>query len=413
MKKKIAIIGSGIAGVSLIKAFTDLKEKNLSSSMKDVELAITLIEKEENIFQTYKKNASGNPVAVIHYPVTKNAQLLKLCIFGQKKTKEWLLNLEKRYATIIYNTPGLIHIPKNIPEEQKWKDIFHQNAFYEKYFIDENFTKTLSSNLSLKIGLWDSSGIWLNPRKFMFFCLKDSLKKNHENISVIYKTKISGLECADKGVLLTGKKDGHPFCMNFDKVIIASGSGVKDILDNSSFYKESSGKVILNDIPKMDISTGQMTKIYLDKNNSKSIPKFIFCKGGYVTPKINNCIYSGSTYESTVNNDPFIIKNNNLINLKRVEQFLKTNIEKRFIKHRRSERCISGDRMPLAGRVKSSKTNDVFLLTALGSRGFSYAPLLSEIIAKEIFEDFGYSYLHKEESIFNDILRMVVPSRIV
>ena len=74
---------------------------------------------------------------------------------------------------------------------------------------------------------------------------------------------------------------------------------------------------------------------------------------------------------------------------------------------------MSGDRMPLAGRVKSSKTNDVFLLTALGSRGFSYAPLLSEIIAKEIFEDFGYSYLHKEESIFNDILRMVVPSRIV
>ena len=413
MKKKIAIIGSGIAGVSLIKAFTDLKEKNLSSSMKDKELAITLIEKEENIFQACKKNASGNPVAVIHYPVTKNTQYLKLCILGQKKTKEWLLNLEKKFSTIIYNTPGLIHIPKNIPEEKKWEDIFHKNAFYEKYFIDESFTKTLSSNLSCKIGLWDSSGIWLNPRKFMFFCLKDSLKKNHGDINIIYKTEISAIEYAEKGVLLTGKKDEHPFTMNFDKVVIASGSGIKVILDNSFFYRESSGQVILNDIPKMDISTGQMTKIYLGKDNLNSIPKFIFCRGGYVTPKINNCIYSGSTYESTFNSDPFIIKKNNLINLKRVEQLKKLNIENRFIDHRRSDRCISGDRMPLAGRVKSSKTNDVFLLTALGSRGFSYAPLLSEMIAKEIFEDFGYSNLQKEESIFNDILHMVVPSRIV
>ena len=56
MKKKIAIIGSGIAGVSQIKPFTYLKEKNLSSRMKDVELPITLIEKKNILLKNIKNN---------------------------------------------------------------------------------------------------------------------------------------------------------------------------------------------------------------------------------------------------------------------------------------------------------------------------------------------------------------------
>ena len=130
MKKKIAIIGSGIAGISLIKALADRKNKKLSSSIKDLETSITLIERGKNIFQTNEQNASGNPVAVIHYPVTKNTKYLNLCMLGQIKTKEWLLNLEKKYSTIVYNMPGLLHLPKNFPEEQRWQDIFYENSIY-------------------------------------------------------------------------------------------------------------------------------------------------------------------------------------------------------------------------------------------------------------------------------------------
>ncbi|HEY2255300.1 MAG TPA: FAD-dependent oxidoreductase, partial [Variovorax sp.] len=44
-------------------------------------------------------------------------------------------------------------------------------------------------------------------------------------------------------------------------------------------------------------------------------------------------------------------------------------------------RCASGDRRPLVGPLRPEEPDGIWLLTALGSRGLSFAALCAELLA--------------------------------
>ena len=74
MLKKVGIIGSGVAGMTLLKALADQTLVKNSSKTDKLNLQIVLIERGKNFFDTFARSPSFNPVVVIHNPVTSRKE---------------------------------------------------------------------------------------------------------------------------------------------------------------------------------------------------------------------------------------------------------------------------------------------------------------------------------------------------
>ena len=74
MLKKVGIIGSGVAGITLLKALVDQTAERNSSKNNNLNLQIVLIEKGRNFFDTFAGSPSSNPVVVVHNPVTSRTE---------------------------------------------------------------------------------------------------------------------------------------------------------------------------------------------------------------------------------------------------------------------------------------------------------------------------------------------------
>jgi len=138
MLKKVGIIGSGVAGVTLLKALADQTPAKNSSKKEKLNLQIVLIERGRNFFDTFARSPSFNPVVVIHNPVTSRTGYQFFCNQGIKTTSSWVSSLEERFNTRIAHKPGLLHLPKNIHEQRKWENIFNKNSFYQQNVVEKN-----------------------------------------------------------------------------------------------------------------------------------------------------------------------------------------------------------------------------------------------------------------------------------
>ena len=225
MLKKVGIIGSGVAGVTLLKALADQTIAKNSSKTNKLNLQIVLIERGRNFFDTFSGTPSSNPVVVIHNPVTSRTQYQLFCNQGIKTMSSWITSLEKRFKTRIAHKPGLLHLPKNIHEQKKWENIFNKYSFYEKNIVEKSIlNKYLKKNISDDIGIWDPNGFWLNPRKFLLLCLKDVVGIFNKDAKILMGTEVRKIEVLDKGVLLKVRTNDSESEVFFDKVILATGS---------------------------------------------------------------------------------------------------------------------------------------------------------------------------------------------
>ncbi len=112
MLKKVGIIGSGVAGVTLLKALADQTLAKNSSKTNKLNLQLTLIERGRNFFDTFTGSPSSNPVVVIHNPVTSRTEYQLFCNQGIKTVSSWITSLEGRFKSRIAHKPGLLHVPK-------------------------------------------------------------------------------------------------------------------------------------------------------------------------------------------------------------------------------------------------------------------------------------------------------------
>ena len=84
MLKKVGIIGSGVAGITLLKALVDQTAVRTSSKTNNLNLQIVLIERGRNFFDTFARSPSSNPVVVVHNPVTSRTEYQFFCNQGIK-----------------------------------------------------------------------------------------------------------------------------------------------------------------------------------------------------------------------------------------------------------------------------------------------------------------------------------------
>ena len=408
---KVGIIGSGVAGITLLKALVDQTLARTSSKTNKLNLQIVLMEKGRNFFDTFARSPSSNPVVVIHNPVTSRTEYQFFCNHGIKIMSSWIASLEERFKTRIAHKPGLLHLPKNMHEQKKWENIFNKNSFYQKNIVEKSFlNKYLKKNTSSDIGIWDPNGFWLNPRKFLILCLKDVARVFNKDAKILMGTEVQKIKFLDKGVMLTVKTNDSESEVVFDKVIIATGSKTEELLNRNSLYfgeEDCSGKTL-----NLHTNSGQLSRFIIPKEYYQFFPNFIFCKGGYVTPLIRKAVYSGSSYDKIKNEDSFLIDKNNKYNFARICNIYDSFNTSIKVSYYRSERCTSSDKLPLVGKIGKRSNSNLYIFSALASRGFSYGPLLAEILATEIISEICNSSV-ENEGTFERFKQLVTPFRSV
>jgi len=106
------------------------------------------------------------------------------------------------------------------------------------------------------------------------------------------------------------------------------------------------------------------------------------CRDGYVTPIQEEMHYAGGTFDESTP-DATVIESDNDANFSRAARILPRVFEKVGSEVRAGwagVRCVSRDRVPVVGEIDDG----VYASLAMGSRGFTWAPLAGELLASMI-----------------------------
>ena len=179
----------------------------------------------------------------------------------------------------------------------------------------------------------------------------------------IFDAEITQISRRDMALILD-IKDGRQYA--FDVIVLATGASLPDILTLLSI-----------DGVRIDITSGQVSHIPEQPALADLQAGLSF--GGYLTPSHNGFHELGATFDrSGCDNfdDAAFAHNRNLLPpaLKQLFGHLDS------AEGRISQRASTPDRNPVVGRLDDG----IYVLGAVGARGFTLAPLLGEYLAAEI-----------------------------
>jgi len=328
---KIAIIGSGIAGSSAAHAAA-----NHGMQVDVYEYG-----------QEAACGTSSNPVAAMYPRFSANnssyAHLIAQSYFFADRLYSKFQNEYKR--------TGLLFSHFNEYQE----DWLQQMVGLDRKDIFQQFTEAeMKKEFKLKSkGLKVLQGGYLFPQALCQALLR------HEKIKIYTEHCFENTYENNSKISLnfSNQKNNN----QYDAVVIASGAG------------------LLNVIPSLKISKGQLVGLKNSQDIACSLP---INSEGYILPSIDGVTWIGSTHEkdfqdllpsSEATNDLIIRTEKNFkVNLGSIDGAL---TEARL-------RLGSKDRLPIAGKISSD--HNIYAIGALGSRGFSLAPLMGELIASQI-----------------------------
>ncbi len=180
---------------------------------------------------------------------------------------------------------------------------------------------------------------------------------------VIIDADIINITRHEHGLVLLAK-DGRQF--DFEQIVVATGAGLP-----ASLHQLAITGV------RVDITAGQVSHIPEQATLAPLAAGLSF--GGYLTPCHNGFHELGATFDRSgqgINDADAFCQNRDLLppGLKD----LLTHLE--GCSGRTSQRASTPDRNPIVGQL----AKDVFVLGAVGARGFTVAPLLGEYLAAQI-----------------------------
>ncbi len=330
---RVAIIGSGIAGGSAAYALSN------RGAIVDV-------------YESSNKITSGtssNPVAALYPRFSSNNSPYAYLI------AQTYFYADKIYAQFSkeYKRSGLLFT--------------HSNSYQAEWvqsMIDlkrEDIFQTLSANeMHNKYG-FKSKGLKVHPGGYFFPKLLCKALLNHPNINV------STNHCFKKWFSRNNKIELNfanlPSQNNYDALIIANGLGLKNL------------------IPNLKVSKGQLVGLTAEQKFKVDLP---LNSEGYILPRVDGVTWIGSTYEREFTDlRPSSEECMKLISKTEENFHFKLNTKEEVLIEARL-RVGTKDRLPVAGKICSNE--NIYVLGALGSRGFSLAPLLGEFLASQIYD---------------------------
>ena len=328
-KKKIGIIGTGIAACSVAYAAVQ--------NGSDVEM----FESAESI----AAGASGNPVAAMYPRFSVNNSPYSFL------TAQSYFFAEKLYKQMpnAYKNTGLLFTHSNNYQEEWIQDIKNLNR--------DDLFQILDKKEMEKLYGFKSDGLLVKKGGYLFPKLICREMTAHPEI------KITLNHCFDKW-----SKNGSKLDIEFlnqekkcayDDLIIANGPSLEKYLSG------------------LKISKGQLVGLKGDQSIDLNLP---VNSAGYILPKLENITWIGSSHEKEYE-DIQVSYEVGAELIKRINKNFKTDlISEPGILMEARLRTGSKDRLPLAGKIEEN----VYAIGALGSRGFSLGPILGEHVASLI-----------------------------
>lgn len=220
-------------------------------------------------------------------------------------------------------------------------------------------------------GLFYARGRAIRPDRLLAHMMGD--------LPVMYDTTVTGLSSAG-GVVRLESADGAELV--FDAVVLASGADLQGLLAEGGLA------------PPLGISYGQVSHVPAGEDAATDGLATGVSFGGYLTPALDGFHDLGATFT----HDPFdetdaaAVIAGHAHNLGLLPAFWRDRMavpDEHDFGARIRRRASLPDRRPLAGPVRTtgpSTGRDIWVLGGLGARGFTLAPLLGEMLAAEILQ---------------------------
>ena len=345
--KKIGIVGAGVAGLAL----------SYCLSLRGAKVKV--FEAKSSAVTEGSGSSAGIVSPYLGLAHTPRTQFLHEAFhFTFNKLKSEFSEAFKHCGSI------------NLPFNQRLRRFVEEG--YVNNFPDEMVTHLGPEELSKLSGVSiKSDGLYL-PEAGVFYP------------KIFLKILLSqGLELFTNYQVVDFKPVGNSIQLSFDGADVQEFDCV--IFCNSHWLKE------IPQAYKLQLSGLSGQSINLEASSSSKTLKTILSYGGALTPSFlmqgKEVHYCGSSYRFEEDSSPEEEASKILQKLEDSELKLSFSAKDIYSNHR-SYRCTTPDRLP---RVDSISNPNVFALVGLGSRGFSSAFYLAEILAEEIFGGFTSS----------------------
>ncbi len=342
-RKTIGIIGAGLAGAAAAWA------------LARVGFDVTVFEAKGGSAQ----GSSGNSLGILHRLVSQDHNLSSQWVeCGITTTLRWLDELEAI-------SPG--------------EGLGALGAVCGVLQMNDDCSELVS---------WDPRGAWISPRRFVDACLLGAVKFGAK---INYNSRVDrvGVDaCLQVCETDRGKKNFY-----FDDVVVCSASDLNRLLSDACL--------------KLNLLRGTVSSYFISKEFSLPC---VICASGYATPVVEGEMIVGASYERiSESSEPSVsalegdatdtnIESQvaNIDRLRIISPKLAEHCAHLIPKERTSIRAATLDRMPHVGRVlaleppltpsisrieQMPRSDRIWVLGGLGSRGLTSAPLGAEIIA--------------------------------
>ncbi len=315
---KPVIIGGGIAGASIAKAF-------LRRGIKPV-----IIDPHPDL----QTAASGNPLGLVMPKLDK-----------QDRPESRFYNSAFIYTKNLYDyeTRGIIQIAKTKNEEERFEDLAKLQALPPdemQFFDKEKAQKITDINIQFG-GLFFPGAMIINPAKNTHNLVKETQFINSKVAKISNKNNI--WQCVDEGGQILAKTN---------TLFVCNGANIKELIDIGVRFTK--GQVCWGE--GQSLATSIVTDIYAISENET--------------------LLIGASHEHVgAGEDNNISQNETNRLLQKWVEMGGENINKP--QARASVRVNTKNTLPLAFEQKQG----LYILSGLGSRGFLLAPLLGEYLA--------------------------------
>ena len=328
-KKKIGIIGSGIAASSAAYAAVQ--------NGADVEI----FELSDDI----AAGASGNPIAAMYPRFSANDSPYSFL------TAQSYFFAEKIYSQLpnAYKKTGLLFSHSNDYQKQWMTDMKNLNR--------EDLFETIDKQKMKKLYGFESNGLLVKKGGYLFPKLICQELTSHPNIKISYNY------CFNSWFKNKSKIDIHfsnqEKKSGFDDLIIANGSSLERYVSG------------------LKISKGQLVGLKGNQQIDLDLP---INSAGYILPKVDGITWIGSTHEREFENIEICYETGREL-IKRTNKNFNVSLQgSDDMQMTANLRVSSKDRLPLAGKIEKN----IYAIGGLGSRGFSLGPILGEHVASLI-----------------------------
>ena len=206
-------------------------------------------------------------------------------------------------------------------------------------------------------------GIWFPSGGFVDGHLLCAALVNAAGQTIQFHKQVEARAIRTEGGLVHIADAAHRVIASGDLVILANGVGAQAMIPGGA--------------PWLGTARGQVTGIPAVAPQLRAP----VCRDGYVTPLIGQHHLVGATFDKS-QADAVISDADHQANLLRATRILPEVFERAnifSISGWGSVRCVSRDRLPVVGPADANA--NLFYCIAMGSRGFSWAPLASESLA--------------------------------